>query len=48
MATTNWVDAVQDTDWDGATGNLLTTGVYKQNGRYIYSFRGGAANSLDM
>lgn len=46
--TANWVDAVQDTDWDGATGNLLTTGVYKQNGRYIYSFRGGAANSLDM
>ena len=46
--TANWVDAVQDTDWDGATGNLLTTGVYKQNGRYIYSFRGGAANSLDV
>lgn len=46
--TANWVNAVQDTDWGGATGNLLTTGVYKQNGRYIYSFRGGAANSLDM
>lgn len=46
--TANWVNAVQDTDWADATGNLLTTGVYKQNGRYIYSFRGGAANSLDM
>lgn len=46
--TAAWVNAVQDTDWGGATGNLLTTGVYKQNGRYIYSFRGGAANSLDM
>lgn len=46
--TANWVNAVQDTDWGGATGNLLTTGVYKQNGRYIYSFRGGAANSLDI
>lgn len=46
--TADWVNAVQDTDWADATGNLLTTGVYKQNGRYIYSFRGGAANSLDM
>ena len=46
--TANWVNAVQDTDWADATGKLLTTGVYKQNGRYIYSFRGGAANSLDM
>lgn len=46
--TAAWVNAVQDTDWAGATGNLLTTVVYKQNGRYIYSFRGGAANSLDI
>lgn len=46
--TADWIDSVQDTDWAGATGNLLTTGVYKQNGRYIYSFRGGAANSLDV
>ena len=46
--TANWVNAVQDTDWADATGKLLTTGVYKQNGRYIYSFRGGAANSLDI
>lgn len=46
--TADWIDSVQGTDWAGATGELLTTGVYKQNGRYIYSFRGSAANSLDM
>lgn len=46
--TADWIDSVQDTDWAGASGKLLTTGVYKQNGRYIYSFRGSAANSLDM
>jgi hypothetical protein len=34
---------------DGSPNPLTSTStVYKQNGRYILTFRGGAANSLDM
>ncbi|RUP37511.1 MAG: hypothetical protein EKK63_14680 [Acinetobacter sp.] len=44
---------VSKTDWElnsNGSPNALTVGstVYKQNGRYILAFRGGAANSLDM
>lgn len=45
----NWIDNVSDwtLNTDGSA-NLLTTGLYKQNGRYIFSFRGSASNSLDI
>lgn len=46
--TGNWIDSVSD--WDGletAPAHYSTT-VFKQNGRYIYSFRGGASSTLDI
>jgi len=44
----NWVDNV--TGWDNETlVNHNSTGtIYCQNGRYIYSFRGGATSTLDI
>lgn len=48
--TADWIDSVPATNWnDGSYGiiyNPLT--VYRQNGRYIYSFRGGATSTLDI
>lgn len=48
--TADWIDGVQSADWqDGTYGNLLQTGtIVKQNGRYLYSFRGGASSTLDV
>lgn len=45
----NWIDSVSG--WEiPSTGTvpLLTTGIYRQNGRYIFSFRGGASSTLDV
>lgn len=42
----NWIDSV--TGWSNETLVTLGTGFYKQNGRYIVSFRGGAGNLLDF
>lgn len=44
----NWIDSA--TGWDNETlvnHNQAGT-LFKQNGRYIFSFRGGATNALDI
>lgn len=47
--TADWIHVVTDADWQGAQGKLHTpAGMVKQSGRFIYSFRGGASNSLDI
>lgn len=52
-ATLNWIDGV-GAGWDlNANGspNALTqsgTIIYKQKGRYLFSFRGGGTNILDV
>lgn len=47
--TADWIDAVQNTQWTDETyGNHYTTVLVRQNGRYIYSFRGTAGNVLDV
>jgi hypothetical protein len=48
--TADWIDAVQQSDWqDGTYGNHLQNGtLVNQNGRYLYCFRGGATNILDV
>ena len=47
--TADWIDCVSDVAWnqDAAPAHYLTT-LFKQNGRYIYSFRGAAGNVLDV
>lgn len=46
-ATADWVDNV--TNWDNETAvDHYTTVIKKQNGRYIYSFRGTATSTLDV
>jgi hypothetical protein len=44
----DWVAGVKDTDWDGGKGLTLTGSFPKQNGRYIYSFRGAGTSALDI
>ena len=45
----SWVDAVPDSTWsDGLYGGLSSGTIRKQLGRYIYSFRGGNTNILDV
>lgn len=45
----SWVDGVSNTAWtDGTYGNHYTTTLIRQNGRYIYSLRGGGSNVLDV
>lgn len=47
--TADWIDGVKSTNWtDGSYGLHYTTLLYRQNGRYIYSFRGAAGNILDV
>lgn len=48
--TAEWIDGVPAADWsDGLYGSNNQAGtLLKQNGRYIYSFRGGAGNILDI
>lgn len=47
-ATAGWIDGV--TEWVGneTAVNHYSNQIYKQNGRYIYSFRGGATVVLDV
>lgn len=46
-ASANWIDSVQG--WDNETlVPLYLTTLFRQNGRYLFSFRGGAANTLDV
>ena len=47
-ASANWIDNV--TGWDNETAIPHTVGstLLKQNGRYIYSFRGGGVSTLDV
>lgn len=48
-ASGNWIESVPE--WEGAETLVpLTVGstLVRQNGRYIYSFRGGASNALDV
>jgi hypothetical protein len=44
--TLSFIDSVKDTDWNDGTYPILTGSLVKQNGRYIYSFTGGATNTL--
>lgn len=45
--TADWIDSVAG--WDNETQiNHYAGTIYKQNGRYIYSFRGGATSTLDV
>lgn len=45
--TAEWIDSV--TGWDNETQvPHYSTTIFKQNGRYIYSFRGGATSTLDV
>ncbi|MGL5098108.1 MAG: hypothetical protein ACRDD1_21180, partial [Planctomycetia bacterium] len=47
--TADWIDEVSDATWtNGLYGNHISTTVIKQLGRYLYSFRGGGANILDI
>lgn len=47
--TADWIDAVQDADWQNETyGAHYSNTVFKQNGRYLYCFRGGASSTLDL
>ena len=45
--TADWIDGVPDWN-DLSFPNQYSTTVLKQNGRYIYSFRGGASATLDI
>lgn len=48
-STFDWIDNVTQSNWtDGTYANHYLTTLVKQNGRYIYSFRGGGANTLDV
>ena len=47
--TLNWIESV--TEWEGnetLISNNVAGTLFKQNGRYLYSFRGGASNALDI
>lgn len=47
-ATLNWVDNVAGWNNETLVNHLQAGTVYRQNGRYLYSFRGAAANTLDI
>lgn len=46
----DWVGVTGDSDWAGAQGktHLQGTTMVKQNGRYIYSWRGAGSSQLDV
>lgn len=46
--TADWIDGVAE--WAGNETQVAhyTTTLYRQNGRYLYCFRGGAASTLDV
>lgn len=45
--TADWIDAVSEWNDQSFTHQYSNT-LFKQNGRYIYSFRGGATSTLDV
>lgn len=47
--TADWIDGVSDAKWnDGTSTPLYAAALVRQNGRYIYSFRGAATSTLDV
>lgn len=46
--TANWIDDADDTRWAGETYPTHSGSMLCQNGRYIYSLRGGGSNVLDV
>ena len=46
--TADWIDAVPAPEWASGYSNHYSTTLVHQLGRYIYSFRGGAGNLLDV
>lgn len=47
--TLDWIDGVRNAAWnDGSYGAHVSTTILRQNGRYLYSFRGGASATLDV
>jgi hypothetical protein len=46
--TASWMNAI--TGWDSETPSVIQASpeIRRQNGRYIFSFRGGATNALDI
>lgn len=47
-ATANWIDSVSGWDNETLINHLQAGTLFRQNGRYIFSFRGGAASTLDV
>ena len=47
-ASANWIDNVTGWDNEVAVPHTVGSTLLKQNGRYIYSFRGGATSTLDV
>lgn len=45
--TLDWVDAVSNSKWTDESYTTMATGIVRQNGRYLYAFRGGATGTLD-
>jgi hypothetical protein len=45
--TASWIESAPGWDNETQVAHYGTT-VFKQNGRYIFSFRGGATNTLDV
>lgn len=46
--TANWIDSAQDWDNETLVQHNQASTLYRQNGRYIVSFRGGASSNLDF
>jgi hypothetical protein len=46
--TADWIDGVADALWTDGSYGAHHTGLIKQNGRYIYSFRAGGSSALDV
>ncbi len=46
--TADWVDGVADAAWTDGSYGAHSAGLLKQNGRYIYCFRSGGTNALDV
>lgn len=47
-ASANWVDSVEGWDNETLVNHNQAGTLFKQNGRYLFSFRGGATNALDI
>lgn len=46
--TASWIDSVSNWDNEVLVPHNQASTIFKQNGRYIYSFRGGATSTLDI